>query len=258
MMKAYMDDVTFAQQGREVRMRKNWASRGDAQVVGFAKCSLESLLCTRLQLVGLLKMTFSSAFCGGALRLRFLLLFVFLVPCLIRGQSPARPDAPTRPAILGGLDKGKYVNHVIGFELQLDPACTFANESQAIAWSTQLPQRLNLSLRCGDNLVVLSSFPLHADEQVNLRRDAQPSLQGVMDSRGFKKHGGWQNQSGGGVELLVQELVRRGDSGKEVGFYNAFMIGRRYVSIFAVGPEANRRELSQAAATLRIEAKTAD
>lgn len=31
MMKAYMDDVTFAQQGREVRMRKNWASRGDTQ-----------------------------------------------------------------------------------------------------------------------------------------------------------------------------------------------------------------------------------
>ena len=26
MMKAYMDDVSFAQQGREVRMRKNWGS----------------------------------------------------------------------------------------------------------------------------------------------------------------------------------------------------------------------------------------
>ena len=30
MMKAYMDDVTFARGGRKVRMRKNWASRGDA------------------------------------------------------------------------------------------------------------------------------------------------------------------------------------------------------------------------------------
>jgi hypothetical protein len=58
----------------------------------------------------------------------------------------------------------------------MDPACTFANEPRAIAFSTQLPQRLNLLLRCGDKLVFRSSFPLHADEQVNLRRDAQPSL----------------------------------------------------------------------------------
>ena len=127
------------------------------------------------------------------------------------------------------------------------------DEDRAIARSTQLPQRLSLSLRCGDNLVVLSSFPLHADEQVNLRRDAQPSLQGAMGGGGFKKRGGWHNQAAGGSEVLVQELVRRGDSGQELGFYYAFMIGRRYVSILAVGPEANRRELSQATATLRIE-----
>ena len=166
-------------------------------------------------------------------------------------------DTPSRPAILGSLEKGKYLNHVIGFELQLDPACTFADESRAITRSTQLPQRLSLALRCGDNLLVLSSFPLHADEQVNLRRDAEPSLQGVMDGGGFKKHGGWQNQSVGGADVLVQELVRRGDSGQELGFYHAFMIGRRYVSVFAVGPEASRRELSQTAATLRIEPNTA-
>ena len=192
-------------------------------------------------------------FRGGTLPLRFLLLSVFLVPFVMRAQSPAGADAPTRPAILGSLEKGKYVNHVIGFELQLDPACTFSDESRAIAWSTRLPQRLSLALRCGDNLVILSSFPLHADEQVNLRRDAEPSLQGAMDGGGFKKHGGWQHQPAGGAEVLVQQLVRRGDSGQELGFYHAFMIGRRYVSIFAVGPEANRRELSQAAATLKIE-----
>ena len=162
-------------------------------------------------------------------------------------------DTPSRPAILGSLEKGKYLNHLIGFELQLDPACTFADEDRAIAWSNQLPQRLSLSLRCGDNLVVLSSFPLYADEQVNLRRDAQPSLQGAMDGGGFRKRGSWHNQAAGGSEVLVQELVRRGDSGQELGFYYAFMIGRRYVSILAVGPEANRRELSQATATLRIE-----
>ena len=34
MMKAYMDDVTFAQQGREVRMRKIWESRGDVSPRG--------------------------------------------------------------------------------------------------------------------------------------------------------------------------------------------------------------------------------
>ena len=192
-------------------------------------------------------------FRGGTLLLRFLFLSVFIVPCAARAQSPAAADTPGRPAILGSLEKGKYLNHVIGFELQLDPACTFADEPRAIAFSTQLPQRLSLLLRCGDNLVFLGSFPLHADEQVNLRRDAQPSLQGAMDGGGFKKRGGWQKEAANGTEVLVQELVRRGDSGQELGFYYAFMIGRRYVSILAVGPEASRRELSQATATLRIE-----
>jgi hypothetical protein len=205
------------------------------------------------QLLRLLKMNSVRMFRGGTLLLRFLFLSVFIVPCAVRAQSPAVADTPSRPAILGSLEKGKYLNHVIGFELQLDPACTFADEPRAIAWSTQLPQRLSLSLRCGDNLVVLSSFPLHADEQVNLRRDAQPSLQGAMAGGGFKKRGGWHNEAAGGTEVLVQELVRRGDSGQELGFYYAFMIGRRYVSILAVGPEANRRELGQATATLRIE-----
>ncbi len=189
----------------------------------------------------------------GGVVLRFLFVCVFIAPCVVRAQSPAVAVTPSRPAILGSLDKGKYINHVIGFELQLDPACTFADEDRAIARSTQLPQRLSLSLHCGGNLVILSSFPLHADEQVNLRRDAQPSLQGAMDGGGFKKRGGWRNQAAGGSEVLVQELVRRGDSGQELGFYYAFMIGRRYVSILAVGPDANRKELSQAAATLRIE-----
>jgi hypothetical protein len=141
---------------------------------------------------------------------------------------------------------------VIGFELQLDPVCTFADEARAIAWSTQLPQRLSLALRCNENLIVLSSFPLHADEQVNLKRDATISLQGTINGGGFKKRGGWQNQTAGGTEVLMQELIPHGDAGQEVGFYHAFMVGRRYVSILAVGPEANQRELSQAAATLRI------
>jgi hypothetical protein len=185
--------------------------------------------------------------------LRILFFSLFILPCAVTAQSPPATDAPGRPAILGSLENGKYINRLIGFELQLDPTCTLADEDRAIAWSTQLPQRLSLSLRCGDNLVVLSSFPLHADEQVNLKRDAQPSLRGAMDGGGFKKRGGWQNQAAGGSEVLVQELVRRGHSGQELGFYYAFMIGRRYVSILTVGPEANRRELSQATATLRID-----
>jgi hypothetical protein len=192
-------------------------------------------------------------FRGCNLLPRFLFLSVFIAPYAVRAQSPAVADTPSRPAILGSLEKGKYLNHFIGFELQLNPACTFADEDRAIGWSTQFPQRLSLSLRCGDNLFVLSSFPLHADEQVNLRRDAQPSLEGAMDGGGFKKRGGWHNQAASGSEVLVQELVRQGDSGQELGFYYAFMIGRRYVSILAVGPGANRRELSQATATLRIE-----
>ena len=183
--------------------------------------------------------------------LRPLLFSALLITCAAKAQSPAS-DTATRPAILGSLEKGKYSNPIIGFELQLDATCTFADEARAIAWSTQFSQRLSLALRCGDNLFLLSSFPVHADEKINLKRDAQVSLQGAMDGGGFKKHGGWQNRTVSGTEVMVQELSRHGDSGQELGFYHAFMIGRRYVSILAIGPEVNNAELSQATARLRI------
>jgi hypothetical protein len=188
---------------------------------------------------------------GGTLFLRLLLFSLLLIHCAAKAQSPGS-DTVTRPAILGSLEKGKYANPIIGFDLQLDPACTFADEARAIAWSAQLSQRLSLALRCGDNLLLLSSFPVHADEKINLKRDAQVSLQGAMDGGGFKKHGGWQNRTVSGTEVLVQELSRHGDSGQELGFYHAFMIGRRYVSILAIGPEANNAELSQTTAQLRL------
>jgi hypothetical protein len=204
-----------------------------------------------VKLPGLLKMNTLRIFHGGTLFFRLLLFSALLIPYAAKAQSPAS-DTATRPAILGRLEKGKYSNPIIGFELQLDPACTFADEARAIAWSTQLSQRLSLALRCGDNLFLLSSFPVHADEKINLKRDAQVSLQGAMDGGGFKKHGGWQNRSVSGTEVLVQELSRRGALGQELGFYHAFMIGRRYVAILTIGPEANKAELSQATAKLRI------
>ena len=188
---------------------------------------------------------------GGPLFLRFLLFSGFIIPCAARAQSPAS-DKATRPAILGSLEKGEYSNPLIGFELQLDPACTVADEPRAVAWSTQFSQRLSLKLRCGDNLFLLSSYPIHADEKIDLKADARVSLQGAMDGGGFKKHGGWQNRTVGGAEVLVQELSRHGDSGQEIGFYHAFMIGRRYVSILTIGPEANKAELGQTTSKLRI------
>jgi len=174
-----------------------------------------------------------------------------LIPCAARAQSSAS-DTATRPAILGSLEKGEYSNPVIGFELQLDPACTVADEARAIAWSTQFSQRLSLKLRCRDNLFLLMSYPIHADEKIDLKADAQVSLQGAMDSGGFKKHGGWQNRTVSATQILVQELSRHGDSGQEIGFYHAFTIGRRYVSILTIGPEANKAELGQTTSKLRI------
>ena len=184
---------------------------------------------------------------------RFLLLSVCFFPCALEAQSQSLPGVSSRPAILGTLEQGKYSNQVIGFEIQMDPACAFADESRAIAFSTQLPQRLNLAIRCEENLFVLSSFPLHADEEANLARDAHVSLQGAMDAGGFKKRGHRQSLTIDGTDILAQELMRHGSSGNEVGSYNAFMIGRRYVSILAIGPEANKAQLSRVATTLKIE-----
>jgi hypothetical protein len=169
----------------------------------------------------------------------------------VKAQSPPT-DTAARPAILGNLENGKYSNRILGFELRLDPACTFSDEARAVAWSTQFSQRLSLAIRCGDDLFLLSSFPVHADENVDLKRDAQASLQGAMDGGGFKKHGGWQNRSVNGTEVLVQDLTRHGAKGQELGMYHAFMIGRRYVSILTIGPEANKAELAQVTARLMI------
>jgi len=193
-------------------------------------------------------------FCGGTLFLRLFLLSAVLIPCAAKAQSPTSETA-TRAAILGSLKEGKYSNPMIGFELQVDPACTFVDEAQANAWSTQYSRRLSLGLRCGDNLFLLSSLPLHADEKINLKRDAQVSMEGGMAGGGFKKDGGWQKRRVSGTEVLVQELSRQGESGRELSFYYAFMIGRRYVSIMSIGPEANKAELSQVTAKLTIKAR---
>jgi hypothetical protein len=73
-----------------------------------------------------------------------------------------------------------------------------------------------------------------------------------MDGGGFKQRGHWQNHTAGGTKVLIQELVRQGDSGQELGFYHAFMVGRRYVSILAIGPEEDRGTLSQISVNLSI------
>jgi len=194
-------------------------------------------------------------FYGGTLLLRLILSSALLAPALLGAQSSnvSSSETATRPAILGTLDKGKYSNTMIGFELQLDPACIPAEEDAAIEWSTRFSQRLNLGLRCGDNAILLNSFPLHADEKLDLKRDAQVSIEGAMDGGGYKRRGRLQSHISGKTEVLVQELTGRDESGRELlGFYNAFMVGRRYVSVFAIGPKANEETLRQAADKLSI------
>jgi len=57
-----------------------------------------------------------------------------------------------------------------------------------------------------------------------------------------QKGRGWQKRTVSGTEVLVTGTQSAGDSGRELGFYYAFMIGRRYVSIMSIGPEANKAE----------------
>jgi hypothetical protein len=176
----------------------------------------------------------------------------------MRAQSPAEADANSRPAILGTLDNGEYSNRVIGFELQLDSVCVIANEARAIERAHLLPQRLSLTIRCGDDTVVLGSFPLYPDEPADLRTQADPSLAGTIDGLRFKKRGGWQKMTTNGTEVLVQELAGRSDSHEAaLGFYRALLIGRRYVSILAIGPKEHREQLSQIGTTLRVETSPA-
>ncbi len=188
--------------------------------------------------------------------LRLLMISVFLSPCGLRAQSPARPDTTTRPPILGTLENGIYSNPTIGFELRLDPECSFADEARAIASSTGVfAQRLSVTLRCSDRFVILNSYPLHPDEPDDLAMHAEITLAGAMDGGGFQRRGSWLKQTSGKTQLWTQELTRNGDLGQEVGFYCAFMIGRRFVFILAIGPKANRSKLSQISTALTIAPK---
>ncbi len=193
-----------------------------------------------------------------ALLRSLVLLSVCLASCTMKAQSPDEADANSRPAILGTLDKGTYSNRVIGFEIRLDPVCAIANEARAIERLHQSPQRLSLMIHCGDDTVMLSSFPLYPDEQADLRTQADPSLAGTVDGLEFSKRGDWQKMTTNGIEMLVQELAGRSDSDDAaLGFYRAFLIGRRYVSILAIGPKEHRPQLSQIGTPLRIETSPA-
>lgn len=110
----------------------------------------------------------------------------------MKAQSPAEADANSRPAILGTLDKGTYSNRVIGFEVRLAPVCAITNEARAIEFAHQFPQRLSLTIHCGDDTVMLGSFPLYPDEQADLRTQADPSLAGAIDGLRFNKRGHWR------------------------------------------------------------------
>ncbi|HEU5401379.1 MAG TPA: hypothetical protein VFU86_08485 [Terriglobales bacterium] len=182
----------------------------------------------------------------------------------MRAQSPAESGANSHPAILGTLDKGKYSNHVIGFEIQLDPVCAISNEPASIDFVHKFPQRLILSIHCGDYTLTLVSWPLYPDEPADLITQSEPSLLGAIDGLKddglkFKRRGAWQKKTANGTEILVQELVGRSDSGEAIfGFYNGFLVGRRYISILVIGPKKNEPQLSQIGTAVRLDGNPAN
>lgn len=186
------------------------------------------------------------------------LLSVCFASCAMKAQSPAEADANSRLAMLGTLDKGTYSNRVIGFEFRLDPVCAITDEAGAIERLHQFPERLSLSIDCGDDIVMLDSFLLDPDEKADLRTPADPSLAGTIDALGFSKRGDWQKITTNGTEVLVQEIVGPGDPDRaNLGFYRGFLVGRTYVSILAIGPKEHRPQLSQIGTTLKIETSPA-
>jgi hypothetical protein len=104
---------------------------------------------------------------------------------IIRGGYPARNSR--------NPGQRKIFKHYDRVRTPTGPACSLADEDAALSWSTKFSQRLNLGLRCGDNAILLESFPLHADEKLDLKRDAQVSVEGAMDGGGFKRRGRLQS-----------------------------------------------------------------
>jgi len=173
--------------------------------------------------------------------------------CLCCGRTAAQTSDSSRPPILGEWKEGRYSNQVLGVELQLSSDCVLANEADSIAFSTQLPQRLGLTIQCGPTTYVLMSFPLHEDEPSDLKTAAEPSLAGARDGGEFHGRGGWQKASVGKTPVLFHELSRSVDGNRESAFYFAMLIGRRYFSILANGPESARSSLSQTLNKLKIQ-----
>jgi len=179
------------------------------------------------------------------LQLTILVVAAVASYCQLSAQAPPNSGTPERPPILGTLESGKYSNPMIGFELQLDPQCVFQDEARDSKFSRTFSQRLTLTLSCGPDRILLSSLPLHADEHVNLKRDAQVSLEGTVAGSGFQKRGRWKEQNVGGTKVLVQEVAGTSDASPQAGFYYALMIGRRYLSLLTIGPEADKAQLGE-------------
>ncbi|MFL6437090.1 MAG: hypothetical protein ACJ71Q_05885 [Terriglobales bacterium] len=179
------------------------------------------------------------------LQLTILAMAALASSCQLSAQASPNSGTPERPPILGTLDAGKYSNPMIGFELQLDPQCVFQDEARDSKFSRTFSQRLTLTLSCGPDRILLSSLPLHADEHVNLKRDAQISLEGTVNGGGFQKRGRWKEQTVGATKVLVQEIAATSDTGPQSGFYYALMIGRQYLSILTIGPEADKALLGE-------------
>jgi len=175
--------------------------------------------------------------------------------CLCCGRTAAQTSDSSRPPILGEWKSGSYSNHVLGVELQLSSDCVLANEAESIAFSTQLPQRLGLTIQCGPTTYVLMSFPLHEDEPSDLKSAAEPSLAGAKDGGGYQGRGSWKEASAGKTPVLFHELSRSGHGNRESAFYFAMLIGRTYFAIMANGPESARSSLSQTLNKLKIQTK---
>ena len=173
--------------------------------------------------------------------------------CQLSAQALPSSEQAGRPPIFGSLEAGKYSNPMIGFELQLDRQCLFQDEARDLEFSRTFSQRLTLTLSCGPDRILLSSLPLHADEHVNLKRDAQVSLDGTVAGGGFQKRGRWKEKTLDGAKVLVQELAATSDAGPQAGFYYALMIGRRYLSVLTIGPEADKAQLSEFLSKMHIE-----
>jgi hypothetical protein len=189
------------------------------------------------------------------MRLR-LVIFSFasalIIPHLDAQSPPAQVSGPlaAEPAIMGELLQGRYSNTILGVTLEFPANCQIEDLEGSESFSRELPRRMHLHFKCGEDRVLLAAFPVTPDEKLD--NVFRVSFMGVRDAGGFQAVGKQMSTNIDGCEVLSQNVRRESES----GVYRGFFSHGYYVTVLHFGPKSTEGAREANVLTLSVHAQS--